>query len=123
MLRQVWLVLGWFWVAAVFYLSLTPQPPQPIEFDGVDKLEHALAYGLLMLWFCQVYAESVLRIRLLLALVAMGAGIEFLQGMTGYRFFEYADMVANSAGVLIGWGLAHTRMGRMISLLEQNGKN
>lgn len=121
-LHRIWLAAGWLWVAGVFYLSLTPQPPQPISFDGVDKLWHALAYALLMLWFCQVRTGRQQRIRLLGWLAAMGVGIEILQGMSGYRYFEYADMLANTSGVLMGWGLALTPMGRAISLLEKNGK-
>ncbi len=123
MLLRVWLPLGWLWVATVFYLSLTPHPPETVSFEGVDKLEHAFAYAMLMLWFCQVYVEHRTRIRLLLSLVAMGIGIEILQGMTGYRYFEYADMLANSTGVLIGWGLAQTRMGCVLMMLERNGKH
>ena len=123
MLRKIWLTLGGLWVVAVFYLSLMPIPPQPFVFDGVDKLQHALAYALLMLWFCQVYVARKPRISLLLSLVAMGISIEILQGMSGYRYFEYADMLANSTGVLIGWGLARTRMGRVFTMLDKNGKH
>ncbi|WP_035384298.1 VanZ family protein [Ferriphaselus sp. R-1] len=114
-IRKAWLVLGWLWVAVVFYLSLTPHPPEPVQFWNVDKLEHALAYALLMLWFCQL---AYSRVRLGLAFVAMGVGIEFLQGMTGYRYFEYADMLANSTGVLLGWGLAGTAAGRILLKIE-----
>ncbi len=120
--RKVWLSFGWLWVAAVFYLSLMPHPPEPVPFDGADKLEHALAYALLMLWFCQVYVERRTRIRLTLSLLAMGVGIEILQGMSGYRHFEYADMLANSTGVLLGWGLAQTRTGCVLKMLGNNGK-
>jgi VanZ family protein len=121
MLRKVWLALGWVWVALVFYLSLMPHPPQPLTFDGVDKLEHALAYASLMLWFCQAIVLPRPRIYLMGAFVVMGVGIEILQGMGGFRYFEYTDMLANSTGVLIGWGLAHTRMGRVLLSLEQHG--
>lgn len=121
MLRKVWQVIGWLIVALVFYLSLTPHPPQPVSFEGIDKAEHALAYAVLMLWFCQLYLER--RIRLFIPFVAMGVGIEILQGMTGYRYFEYADMVANTTGVLIGWGLAKTSLGRVLTMLENHGKN
>ncbi len=121
-LHRVWLGLGWLWIVLVCYLSLMPHPPQPVSFEGVDKLEHLLAYVGLMLWFCQVYISRAARIKLLFGLVAMGVVIEILQGMSGYRYFEYADMLANSSGVLIGLGLAHTRMGRVILLLERNGK-
>lgn len=118
MLRKAWLPLGWLWVATVFYLSLIPHPPEPFSFEGVDKLEHATAYACLMLWFCQVVVAQRSRIYLMAAFVLMGVGIEILQGWTGYRYFEYADMLANSTGVLIGWGLAHTRLGRVLISLE-----
>jgi len=118
MLRSVWLALGWLWVAAVFYLSLMPHPPEPVSFNGVDKFEHALAYALLMLWFCQLYSER--RIRLFLPFVAMGVGIEILQGMSGYRYFEYSDMLANTTGVLIGWGLAQTGLGSVLFKIERS---
>jgi VanZ family protein len=34
--------------------------------------------------------------------------LEFLQGYTG-RYFEYADMVANTTGVVLGLSLSYTR--------------
>lgn len=118
MLRRVWLATGWLWVAAVFYISLMPHPPEPVSFNGVDKLEHLLAYAGLMLWFCQVYPDYGMRMRLFVALTAMGVCIEFLQGMGGYRYFEYVDMLANTLGVLLGWGLAKTGLGKMLMALE-----
>jgi VanZ family protein len=119
MLRRVWLVAGWLWVATVFYLSLMPHPPQPVSFEGVDKLEHLIAYAGLMLWFCQVYSDRKSRMRLFMALAAMGVGIEYLQGMGGYRYFEYFDMLANTIGVFVGWGLAGTVLGKILFALEQ----
>lgn len=123
MLRNSWLALGWVWVAIVFYLSLMPHPPQPLSFDGVDKLEHAAAYIGLMLWFCQVFVQKQSRMYLMAAFVVMGVGIEILQGLSGYRYFEYADMLANTTGVLVGFGLAHTQMGCILMKLERNAKN
>ena len=60
--RWLWLMLGWMWVAIVFYLSLMPVPPQPVAFWQADKLEHLLAYCLLMLWFSQVYRKFSARL-------------------------------------------------------------
>lgn len=114
-LRKVWLALGWLWVAVIFYLSLAPHPPEPVHFWNVDKLEHALAYAWVMLWFCQL---AYTRARLAAVFVAMGVVIEFLQGMTGYRYFEYADMLANSTGVLSGWWLASRSAGRILVWIE-----
>lgn len=118
-LRHAFLFLGWFWIVAIFYLSLTPIPPQPVSFEFADKLEHAAAYAFLMLWFCQIYQLPRWRMVVAALFIAMGVGIEFLQGMTGYRFFEYADMLANSTGVFVGWLAARTRWGSMLFALEQ----
>jgi VanZ family protein len=86
----------------------------------VDKLEHLLAYTGLMLWFCQIYPDYRMRMRLFVALVAMGVGIEFLQGMGGYRYFEYVDMLANTIGVLVGWRLAGSGLGNILTALERS---
>ncbi len=118
-LRTLWLALSWVWVAVVSYLSLTPHPPEPFSFRNADKLEHMLAYGLLMLWFCQLWFA---RSWLAAGFVAMGVCLEFLQGMSGFRHFDYADMMANSAGVLTGWAIACTRAGRVLEFVEQHVK-
>jgi len=119
--RRIWLAFGWLWVAAILWLSLTPIPPQPLTFEYSDKLEHTLAYLFLMGWFAVVY-RGRRRIASAAGLVTMGVLIEILQGLSGYRYFEYADMLANSAGVLIVWGIAQTRFGRTLKVLESNGK-
>lgn len=117
-LRWTWLAVGWLWVAAIFYLSLMPHPPEPVHFWNADKLEHALAYCLLMLWFCQVYRRRRTRLMLAVLLVAMGVLIEYMQRETGYRFFDYADMLSNATGVLVGWAWARTGLGRVFAYLE-----
>ena len=86
--RAWWLALGWLLVTLVIYLSLMPQPPQPLNFDNGDKLEHASAYGLQMAWFCQIYWSRGQRVRIAVALICMGVTLEILQGMTGYRTFD-----------------------------------
>lgn len=116
--RQAWLVLGCLWVATIVYLSLIPHPPELMQFENADKLEHALAYGALMLWFCQIYHKPVQRIWLAALLIGMGIAMEFLQRMTGYRIFDYADMLANGTGVLLGWALAQTPLGHIYLLIE-----
>ncbi len=117
-LRRIWLALGWLWVATIMYLSLTPHPPEPMHFLNVDKLEHALAYSFLMLWFCQVYQQRMPRILIAGLLFALGVTIEYLQRMTVNRFFDYADMLANGAGVLLSLIFISIGMGRIGVILE-----
>lgn len=117
-LRRIWLALGGIWVATVVYLSLAPHPPEPMQFSNADKLEHALAYSFLMLWFCQVYQQRRSRIIVAGLLVALGIGLEYLQRLTTYRFFDYADMLANSAGVLLSLIFIKMGLGQIGIMLE-----
>ena len=105
MRRKVLIALGWAWVAAIVWLSLTPSPPK-VDFEQSDKLGHFLAYGSLMLWFCILYAATKARIGYAVGFIAMGVGLEFIQGMLGYRTYEVLDMLANTIGVLLGWAAA-----------------
>ena len=50
--------------------------------------------------------------------VAMGIGLEFLQGLTDYRTFEVADMMADAAGVSLGWLAAPPRLPEMLRYVE-----
>ena len=102
--RRAGLALGWAWVAAVIYLSLTPAPPR-IDLEGGDKLGHFFAYAAMTYWFCQFYFHKA-RLAYALGFVAMGIALEFAQRATGYRGFELADMAANALGVAAGWALA-----------------
>ena len=107
--RRLWLILGWVLVLLVVYLSLTPNPIQvPVE-EG-DKVGHVLAYGTLMIWFANLYPATSRRMAFALAFVAAGVALEFVQGWTGYRTFELADMVADAAGVAAGWVIASPRL-------------
>ena|SRR5687768_13210887 len=89
-------------VAAIVWLSLTPSPPV-VDFKASDKVGHLAAYGLLMFWFCSLYLRGQARLLYGVAFVAMGVGLEVLQGMLGFRTYDVLDMAANSAGVVLGW--------------------
>ena len=104
-MRLVSLAAGWGWAAAIVCLSLTSAPPELGIAHG-DKLGHLAAYGVLMFWFSQLYASTAARIAYAVGFSAMGIGLEFLQGHLGYRSYEEFDMVANTAGVVLGWAAA-----------------
>jgi VanZ family protein len=106
------LALGWAWAAVIVWLSLTPSPPK-VDFQESDKVGHFLAYGTLMAWFCFLYLRTQTRILYGLGFVAMGVGLEFIQGMLGYRTYEVFDMYANTLGVLLGWAAALAVLPRM----------
>jgi VanZ family protein len=103
-MRKVLVAAGWGWAAAIIWLSLTPSPPR-VDIAYGDKLGHLAAYGLLMLWFAQLYVARARRIAHAAIFLAMGVGLEFLQGALGIRSYEIADMYANTLGVALGWAL------------------
>jgi VanZ family protein len=92
-------------VAAIVFGSVMHSPPS-LGFEQSDKLEHIGSYGLVMFWFCQLYAARRARLAYALGFVALGVALEFVQGWLGYRDFELADMLADTAGVAFGWGTA-----------------
>jgi len=111
--RQILVALGWTCVAGIVWLSLTPSPPS-VGFETSDKAGHFLAYGLLMLWFCLLYSKPITRLAYAVGFVAMGVGLEFFQGALGHRTYEMVDIVADTIGVLLGWGLA-LMLGKLVA--------
>ncbi|MEO6422129.1 MAG: hypothetical protein ABIR84_05465, partial [Candidatus Nitrotoga sp.] len=65
-----------------------------------------------------VYQQWAPRLLIAGLLVALGVGIEYLQQMTAYRFFDYADMLANGAGVLLSLFVLNLAPGRIGIMLE-----
>ena len=105
MKRRILVALGWAWLAAIVWLSLTPSPPT-VDFAESDKVGHFIAYGGLMFWFSMLYVKRAPRIAYAAGFIAMGVGLEFVQRWLGYRSFELLDMAANTIGVLLGLALA-----------------
>jgi len=114
--RRIALLFGYGMILTVIVFSLIP-----VEIDlseGRDKWSHLLAYGGLMFWFGMLYSGAIRQLQIALAFIAIGVALEFLQRETGYRSFDVADMAANAAGVLLGWGLARIPLGGLFSALK-----
>jgi VanZ family protein len=115
-----WLAIGFLLVALVIALSLMPHPPNVAHFRGNDKLGHFAAYIAMTFWFGQIYTRNRVRWAIALAFVMLGISLEYLQLMSGYRTFEYADMGANAAGVLCALLLAQTPLSRCLTVVERS---
>ncbi|OQR92739.1 hypothetical protein ACHHYP_03303 [Achlya hypogyna] len=104
-IRTVWRVVGVGGVGLLLYLSLTPRVVAlpPTGGVGGDKIGHAAAYAVLMFWWAQL---DSCKPRLATALILLGVVLEFLQGATGYRSFDFGDMAANATGVILGWAMS-----------------
>lgn len=113
----MWQALGWTFVVAAIVASLLPVTSLP-DAGVSDKLGHTVTYAFLTLWFCGVYPRRAAP-AVAAALLALGAGMEALQGLTETRRPEAADLLANAAGVLLGFLVARTGLDRWCAKVEE----
>ncbi len=110
----VWLSIGWLLVAAVVALSLLPGVP---AVGPSDKINHLLAYAVLMSWFGGLYPRQR-HVTIAVWLVLLGIILEGLQALTGYRSMEVMDAAVNSAGVMLAWILVRDYMRTVLQWCE-----
>ena len=115
---RLWWAVGAGLVALVVWLSLTPDPFEVASAEGLDP-GHFIAYATLMLWFAQLLRPGRGRIAAAVALVGLGAGLEYAQLLTGYRHFDPEDMRDNAVGVAAAYLVALTPLGSALVWLER----
>lgn len=108
-LGPLWLLLGWVGVAAAIVVSLWPGGVS-LAVNVWDKLQHALGYFVLALWFTGLYPRERYA-HVGGACFALGVAIELLQGLTITRRMDFSDVVANSAGIVAALLCAHALLG------------
>ena len=115
---RLWLVSGWILVVLAVIVSIVPLSEMP-KMGGIsDKLEHAVAYSALALWFAGIYPKS--RYPMIgVALLVMGIAIEGLQGaMNLGRQADMRDVYANTLGIVSGLLLALLWLGGWAQRVE-----
>jgi len=115
--RPLWQFIGLLLVLGSFVGSLIPMPIN-LSVSHSDKMLHVLTYAGLMFWFTQLYTRPS-HWRLAIAFIVMGAIIEGLQYLTGYRKADIADALANTVGVIAGWGMFLSPIGRTLAYLDR----
>ena len=94
-----------FWLCffALNALALSPAPYiPPLEiFNWWDKAQHAIGFGTLTVLAVLAYPK-VSKLRIAILLMVLGVLIEVLQYLSGYRFGDWQDAVADGVGVLGG---------------------
>lgn len=113
-LEKTWYAVGAAMLLAVAILSLLPAPDTGVS----DKLAHLLTYFLLGGWFALIARNRAVLCWSLLGLVAYGMLIELLQARTGYRYAEWGDVLANTAGAVVGSLLFFTPLRRLAWLID-----
>ncbi len=120
-LRRAWAAIGWALVFLSIFLSLRPLPDIFADIfaaGNLDKLVHVLTYATLTLWFIQL-APAERWIRIALWFVGMGVAIEIAQGQTAYRYFSFADMVANATGIVTALLAARCGLSNLLAWCER----
>ncbi len=111
----LWLVPGLIWCLWLIYASLIPVP------GGADlppdKLLHITAYAVLVYLIGCALRPGCFPLLLVVA-VALGMVLEYLQGLTVYRSFEWADGWANMLGAAVGILLLLSPAGRLYQRIE-----
>lgn len=117
--RPLWLVIGWALVAAVVWLSLTPRLAEfDVPFVFLDKAGHFTAYFVLMFWYASLYQRPAHWL-LAVGFVLLGVALEGAQYLTGYRGFEFGDIVADAVGIAVALLLARTPLVDFLQFIER----
>ncbi len=91
-------------LAVILFSGLKPEPV-PQMFEQQDKLHHLLGFAALMFTLRLAFPRWRLFWAVLASLSAALA-IEIAQGLQPHRTASVGDMLANTLGVLLGWGCA-----------------
>ncbi|WP_232496178.1 hypothetical protein [Novosphingobium kaempferiae] len=101
-----------FWLALVFAVTMAilPHPPQ-LPGEPSDKFQHMLAFATLSVLGVLGY-PGVSRLKIVLGLVVVGAGIEIVQMIPSlHRDAELMDLVADTFAILVMVGVASLALG------------
>ena len=89
-------------VVSIAILSLLPPDRLPGEVAVSDKLLHALAYGVLAVL---AVSSGLGPAAAFIAVVIFGLLLEVAQLLSGYRAFEWRDLLADALGATLGIAL------------------
>ena len=108
--RRTWIALVWLLAALIIVASLVPNeeiagPP------GLDKLEHFAAYFTLTTLCAGIVARASIP-WIIVGVILLGLSMEAAQALfTESRTADWADVLANTTGVLLAWLLVRRRVG------------
>ncbi len=121
-LRTLWFVLGILMLACVLAICLVPLNLRPVAAVYNDKVMHVLTFVLLTVWFgaLQTQRARSAQIKLVAALFFYAIAIEVLQSFTTYRSAEFADLVADLIGILLGGILLRLGMSGWPAFIEKH---
>lgn len=107
-------------IVAVIVLSLMRGPPIP-GLLAIGKFDHWLAYFALQAMAVQLFARRREQWIAALAFVALGIGLELVQGyLTTWRGMSAYDAAIDALGVAIGLATARSRFMGALQKIDAN---
>ena len=97
--KWFWLIVSIFLIGAITYLSLLPANELP-KLNVSDKVLHFVAYFILATWFVG-FIKTRWYWLLGSVLLIFSYVIEELQGLSRWRQFDWYDVLANGAGIVV----------------------
>lgn len=113
---RIWLVSGALLLATGLVLALLPVP-SAMALSVSDKIVHAVTFLVLMLWFGGIFEPRAAPF-LVVTLTVYGLLIEVLQSLTLTRRGDFMDLLADVAGIMLGWLLSAAGLSRWCVTLE-----
>jgi VanZ family protein len=110
-----WLLGGLLLLGFGLVSALSPLPSGLPSLN--DKLLHTVGFLAFMVWFGGIFERRFLP-GIALALAVYGLLIELLQSLTVTRQAEVPDLIADVAGILLGWLLSAAGLSRWCTKLE-----
>ena len=114
---RLWRVLSILIVAGVLLATLAPLHWLFDNNKGslswlpfADKWMHAATFAFLMLWFSGLFQKNRYW-RIAATLLLFGVLVELCQLQVSYRTAEWNDMLANTAGIIVGLAVAVAGLG------------
>lgn len=117
-LRRAWLAIGYGLIVLGVGISVLPNVPLDVPIRAEDKVAHVLGYAAVMWWFAQAYRHHVPRVVIAIVLVCLGLALEIVQWLEPERTLTWGDLVANAAGVALGWLLAPPRLPNVLEKID-----
>lgn len=100
------LLVAAFFASCLVVLVLALGPPPQALATIQDKIQHFAAFTTLTVLGLAAFAE-VRPVWVAVGLVAGGAAVELLQGLPVFhRDCSFGDLIADTAGILVGLGMA-----------------
>ena len=88
-------------IGVILWLALSANPPNAGGLFDFDKLNHLAAFFVLAMLTEYAFPNITVAALKVLPLLGFGMLIEVLQYWVGYRFFEWLDVIADLAGVVL----------------------